>query len=136
MTEPQSTDYLLLFRGTKPASDASPEEMQAFMGKWMKWYEELAAAGKFKGGHPLDEGGKLVTGPGGESVADGPFPESKEAIAGFFHLSAGSLEEATEMARRCPGLAYGGTVEVRSIADHCSADVSEKPAGETAVASA
>ena len=48
-------------------------------------------------------------------VTDGPFAESKEAIAGFFIIRADSLEEAVEVAKGCPGLEYGQTVEVRPI---------------------
>ena len=46
---------------------------------------------------------------------DGPFAESKEAIAGFFIIRADSLEEAVEVARGCPGLEFGQTVEVRAM---------------------
>jgi len=48
-------------------------------------------------------------------VTDGPFAESKEAIAGFFLIRADSLEEAVEIAGGCPGLEYGQTVEVRAM---------------------
>jgi hypothetical protein len=48
-------------------------------------------------------------------VTDGPFAESKEAIAGFFIIRADSLEQAVEIADGCPGLEFGQTVEVRAI---------------------
>ena len=51
---------------------------------------------------------------------DGPFSESKEAIAGFFIIQADSLEEAVEIAKNCPGLDYGQTVEVRAIASEAA----------------
>ena len=49
-------------------------------------------------------------------VTDGPFAESKEAVAGFFVVQARSLDEAVEIAKGCPGLEYGQTVEVRAFA--------------------
>ena len=49
-------------------------------------------------------------------MTDGPFAESKEAIAGFFIIQADGLEQAVEIAKSCPGLDYGQTVEVRAIA--------------------
>jgi hypothetical protein len=52
---------------------------------------------------------------GRNPVTDGPFMESKEAIAGFFLIRADSLEQAVEMARGCPGLEFGQTVEVRAM---------------------
>ena len=48
-------------------------------------------------------------------MTDGPFVESKEAIAGFFVIRADSLEQAVEVARGCPGLEFGQTVEVRAM---------------------
>jgi len=48
-------------------------------------------------------------------VTDGPFAESKEAIAGFFIVQADSLEQAVEIANGCPGLEVGQTVEVRAV---------------------
>ena len=48
-------------------------------------------------------------------MTDGPFVESKEAIAGFFLIRADSFEQAVEVARGCPGLEFGQTVEVRAM---------------------
>jgi hypothetical protein len=48
-------------------------------------------------------------------VTDGPFAESKEAVAGFFVIEAASLAAAVEIANGCPGLDVGQTVEVRGF---------------------
>jgi hypothetical protein len=48
-------------------------------------------------------------------VTDGPFPEPKEAIAGYWVIQADSLEEAVEITKGNPWLKYGETVEVRPI---------------------
>ena len=69
---------------------------------------------------PLQEEGKLVSGKNGRIVVDGPFAESKEAIGGYFYLHVTDIEEAVEIARQCPGLEYGCTVEVRPVADLCT----------------
>ena len=58
-------------------------------------------------------GGKILG--GGNTVTDGPFAESKEAIAGFFIIQADCPEEAVEIAKGCPGLEFSQTVEVRAI---------------------
>jgi hypothetical protein len=52
-------------------------------------------------------------------VVDGPFAEAKEAIGGYFLLSVANLDEATEIAQRCPSLRHGMSVEVRPIAEAC-----------------
>ena len=45
-------------------------------------------------------------------VADGPFAETKEQIAGFYIVECEDLDEAIEIASRNPGARYG-TIEVR-----------------------
>jgi len=47
------------------------------------------------------------------------FAESKEAIGGYFLLQVDDLEEAVEIAKRCPALEYGLEVEVRPLAEVC-----------------
>jgi hypothetical protein len=51
------------------------------------------------------------------AVIDGPFTESKEAVAGYILLRVADLDEATEIAKACPGLEHGMSVEVRPISD-------------------
>jgi|SRR3954462_10946141 hypothetical protein len=111
--------YLLLFRGTDWHKGLSPEELQQVMTRWKTWYDGLAAQGKLKGGHPLENEGKVVSGKKGNVVADGPFTESKEAVGGYFFLQVSGMDEALSIARQCPGLDYGIRVEVRPVADMC-----------------
>ncbi len=119
--ETNPTPYLLFFRNSGPETHAhlSPEQRQQLMTRWNAWYDELAAEGKALEGQPLELEMRLVSGPGGERVTDGPFTETKEAIGGFVKLLAGSLEEATEIARRHPGLEYGLVIEVREMTGSC-----------------
>ncbi|HZC35390.1 MAG TPA: YciI family protein, partial [Chthoniobacterales bacterium] len=102
------------FRNTSWHKDLSPEEIQQNMARFTAWFERLSSAGQFKTGGPLMHTGKII---GRRTiVTDGPFAESKEAIAGFFVIQANSLEQAVEIAKGCPGVEFGQTVEVRAIA--------------------
>src|SRR5919204_5893624 len=47
-------------------------------------------------------------------IADGPFAETKEQIAGFYVVECEDLDEAIEIASRNPG-ARDGTIEVRPV---------------------
>jgi hypothetical protein len=47
-------------------------------------------------------------------VADGPFAETKEQIAGFYIIDCADLDEAIEIAARNPGARHG-TIEVRPV---------------------
>ncbi|HEY5222131.1 MAG TPA: YciI family protein [Microbacteriaceae bacterium] len=90
--------------------------------------EDIAAMGRYN--EELINDGVLLAGEGlhssstgarvdfdGETraVTDGPFAETKELIAGFWILQAGSLEEAVERARRVP--LRSGRIEVRQVYD-------------------
>ena len=116
----QPTPYLLFFRNSGPENyqHLSPEQRQQLMMRWTSWYDELAAAGKAVEGQPLEMDIRVVSGTGGR-VVDGPFAEAKEAIGGYVKLLVGSLEEATQIARRHPGLAYGLQLEIRQMAGNC-----------------
>jgi len=113
-------DYLLLFRGTDWLQALSPAQVQHITTDWAVWFERLTQEGKCKGGHPLHDSGKLVSGKQGRVVTDGPFAESKEAIGGFFHLHVADENEAITIAQQCPGLNYGCVVEVRPVAERCT----------------
>src|SRR5436189_3073420 len=89
------------------------------MDQFMAWFERLKQEGKVKGGQPLERTGKIVSGKNGRTVADGPFAESKEAIGGYFLLQVEDLAEAVQIAKQCPVLEYGSTVEVRPVAEEC-----------------
>ena len=113
-TKITSSEYLLIFRNTGWHKDLSPKEIQENMARFTEWFERLNNAGLFKGGGPLAHAGKTLA--GRNAVTDGPFAESKEAVAGFFVVQAESLDAAAEIAKGCPGLEYGQTVEVRAFA--------------------
>ncbi|MDE3098257.1 MAG: hypothetical protein KGJ88_02175 [Verrucomicrobiota bacterium] len=131
----QSNDgYMLLFRGTDWHKGLSPEQMQQVAGQWMAWFKGLMDEGKAIAGKPLEPEGKVVSGKNGRLVADGPFAESKEAIAGYFLLRVDSMEEAVAIAQQCPGLPYGAKVEVRPVLEQCPMTSEALPKAETAQA--
>jgi hypothetical protein len=47
-------------------------------------------------------------------VTDGPFAETKEALAGFYLIEADDLDEAIQIAAKIPPAAVG-SIEVRPI---------------------
>jgi hypothetical protein len=115
----KTPDYMLIFRGNSWYKGLSPEEMQQVASQWMAWFDRLRSQGKALAGSPLEPEGKIVSGKNGRLVADGPFAESKEAIAGYFLLRVKDLDEAVVIAQECPGLPYGVKIEVRPVAENC-----------------
>ena len=120
MSTPSTSEYMLLFRGTDWHKGLSPEQIQVVVNEMKAWFDRLTEQGKAKAGKPLMPEGKIVSQKKGRVVADGPFAESKEAIAGFFVLEVSSIDEAAEIAKDFPGLNYGAMVEVRPVAPECS----------------
>ncbi|MBL9215107.1 MAG: hypothetical protein JNG83_06490 [Opitutaceae bacterium] len=110
--------FMLLFRNAGPETHAHLDAGQKarLAQQWNDWYDGLAAQGKVQHGRPLGLEGRVVYGPAAR-VTDGPYAEAKEVVGGYFFLTVASLDEATEIARRCPGLPLGLSVEVRPVAD-------------------
>ena len=108
------SEYLLLIRNNAWYQDLTPGEIEEAMGRFTAWFEKLNREGKVKSSDPLAAAGKTIT--NRNTITDGPFAESKEAVAGFFVVQAVSLDEAVDIAKGCPGLEYGQTVEVRVFA--------------------
>jgi hypothetical protein len=111
--------FMLLFRNAGPETHdhLTAAEKAAMAQKWNDWFEGLAAQGKVEHARPLALGGRVVSGPAGERVTDGPYAEGKEVIGGYFFLTVADIDEATRIAKQCPGLAVGLTVEVRPVAE-------------------
>lgn len=117
--ENNKSEYLIIFRGTDWDKGLSPEQIQKVTGEFMAWFQRLKQEGIAKTGQPLEHEGKIVSGKKGRTVADGPFAESKEAIGGYFLLEVVDIDEAVAIAKQCPTLEYGATVEVRPVAGEC-----------------
>jgi hypothetical protein len=119
-TTSDKSDYLLLFRGADWHRGLSPDEIQKTMTVWMAWFNRLIEEGRCKGGQSLAPESKVVSGKM-KNVVDGPYAEAKESVAGYFLLTVSSIEEAAEIAKECPTLGYGTTVEVRPLLARCAA---------------
>lgn len=107
------SEFTYLFRGRR--YDASPEQRQKLLEKWVAWFKDLEAKGHMQDpGHPLEGGGKVVEG-NRKAVTDGPFAEAKDVVGGYIVIKARSLDEAVELSKGCPILDVDGSVEVRPV---------------------
>jgi hypothetical protein len=122
------TPYMLFFRNSGPETyhRLSPEDRQQLVVRWNEWFEGLLAEGKAIEGQPLEPDQRLVSGPGGSRITDGPFAEAKEAIGGYVTLMVTGMEEATAIAQRHPGLAHGLVIEVRKLTPDCHLGVTTR----------
>ena len=90
------------------------KELVAAMGKFN---EAMAKAGVMLAGdglQPSSKGARITFSGAKRTVTEGPFPEAKELIAGFWMIRVKSKQEAIEWAKRVP-FADGEVVEVRQV---------------------
>jgi hypothetical protein len=110
-----SKEFMIILRGGVHPSELSPERVQYIMKKFQDWMGKIAASGQLRGAGRLEDGGKCITGYENLVVTDGPFPEAKEVVGGYFLVQASDLAAAVEIAKGCPILENRGSVEVRSL---------------------
>jgi hypothetical protein len=112
------SQYMLILHET-PSDFAgySAEDLNRVIAEYVAWRHKLEAEGRFAGGNKLaDEGGRrLALVDGNVRVTDGPYAEAKEVVGGYFIVSAADYDEAIAIARTCPHLKYGGTIDLRLV---------------------
>lgn len=110
--------YAALIYSAEPTEPPSEEEMATVMAEYVEFGEN--AKDVLGGGEALHDTSTATTvrvegGKGGEIVTtDGPFAETKEALGGFYLITASDLDDAIKWASQIPGAWYG-SVEVRPI---------------------
>jgi hypothetical protein len=114
--------FILLLHNTIGARpEMSPEEIQGIIAEYKAWSRKLQAEEREIASHKLTrDGGRIVRArrdgaDGGTVVTDGPFPEAKEIIGGFFIIEANDYADAERLVADCPHLKYGGGIEIRQI---------------------
>ncbi len=111
----ETMQFLMIYT-PEDATPPSPEKM-AELGRFG---EETARAGKLvaTGGiFPSSLGARVQLREGKFTVTDGPFPESKEVMAGWVIIKVSSKEEAIEEAQRFMTIAGDGEGEIRQLTD-------------------
>ncbi|MBI5948157.1 MAG: hypothetical protein HY875_08470 [Chloroflexi bacterium] len=95
-------NYLLVYKGG--GMPESPEQQQSVMNAWMSWFGGMGDA-VVDGGNPC--------GPSRGIASDGSISEhAASALTGYSVVKAASLDAATKLAKGCPVLSSGGSVEV------------------------
>lgn len=89
-------------------------ELVAAMGEFN---EEMARAGVLLAGeglHPSSKGARITFSGAKRTVTDGPFPETRELLAGFWLIQSKSRDEAIAWMSRAP-FGDGETIEIRPV---------------------
>jgi hypothetical protein len=110
------SEYLvLIYEDENAFAEAGEEVGGRLLAAHTEFNTKNAAA--IKGGNALQSVATGTTirgdGAGSVTVTDGPFVETKEALAGYYLIEAADLDEAIAIAKKVPA-PFGG-VEVRPI---------------------
>ena len=110
----------LIYDEEKNFAGMSKADMDALMGDYFAFTQEIQKSGQYLGGNDL-QGTRMATTvrvrDGKVSTTDGPFAETKEQLGGYYLIEAKDLNEAIQVASRIPS-ARRGSIEVRPIQEH------------------
>ena len=113
--EDEMSQYLLsvyMVEGEEPPSAEATERMYADVGALNEEIERAGAWVFANGLHPATTATVVQAKDGDVLVTDGPFPESKEQLGGFWIIDVPDLDAALAWARRAT-VACAAPVEVR-----------------------
>jgi hypothetical protein len=107
-------EFMLMFRYT-PSSDYQPTQadMKEQHNLWGAYIGGIAGQGKLVSTYQLGFSGKQVS--AAKVVSDGIHVADNQTLGGNMIVKAENFDEAVEMAKGCPILLMGGSVEVRDI---------------------
>jgi len=95
---------LMIPKGYESAAPGATPPADA-VAAMMKYNESLSKAGvliALDGLHPPSMGARVSFAGGRPRVTDGPFPEAKEVLGGYWMIQVRSRDEAIAWASRCP----------------------------------
>jgi len=105
-----------------PMHEWRPEDIQAHIAFQQALNAELLANGELVDAQGLSDQARTVTNTGSKpNITDGPFPESKELLAGYRLIDVESLDRALQVAAQASaapgpnGVPIGDHIEVRQI---------------------
>ena len=110
--------FLILVKATKD-SEAGVMPSEKLLAEMGRYNEELVKAGIMLAGeglHPSSKGTRVRFSGSDRIVVDGPFPETKELVAGFWLWQVNSRAEAIEWVKRCPNpMLEDSEIEIRQV---------------------
>jgi hypothetical protein len=110
--------FMVIVKASKD-TEAGVMPSEQLLREMGEYNEQLVKAGIMQAGegiHPSSKGARVKFSGKQRTVVDGPFPETKELVAGFWIWKCNSLAEAIEWAKKCPNpTGEESELEIRQI---------------------
>jgi len=109
----QTNEFMLVFRLEPSNQQPTAVEIDEMHQQWGAFIGNIAIQEKLVSTYQLSFEGKQIM--ADKSVTEGIHISENLVLAGNMIVKANTLSEAAEIAKNCPILSMGGTVEVRGI---------------------
>ena len=106
-------EFMLLFRFEPSNEQPTPEQLKEMENHWGGFIGNVASQGKLVSTYQLGFDGKRIF--ADQTSEEGIYVSEGLTLGGNMIIKASSIEEATSIAKNCPILQMGGSVEVRDI---------------------
>lgn len=106
-------DFMLLFRMEPTGHQPTPEQVSFMQQQWVAFIGSIATQARLVKTSRLGFEGKLID--KDLNISNGINVANNETLTGNMIIKATTLNEAAEIAKGCPILVMGGSVEVRDI---------------------
>lgn len=110
---------VVVFVKATPSSEQGVPPSQELLEQMMAYNQQLIEAGIMKGGDGLKPSSQAVRirfSGDLRTVIDGPFPETKELVAGYWLWEVKDMAEAIEWVKRCPNpMPEDSDIEIRPV---------------------
>lgn len=109
-----SNQYLLIFRFKANFVPPSQDSVQANIRHWQEYMGDLGKNGQLVSGFRPSNEGETITGTS-KTLQKGVYVANNELVSSFIIIKAASLDEAEDIAKKCPIFDFNGSVEIRPL---------------------
>ena len=107
------TQFILIVR-SKTNARPSTEAIQTNIKHWQAYMGELAKSGKLASGYRPGNEGETISGTN-KTITKGPYTANDEVVSSFLIINAKDMDEAKEIAAKCPVFELDGSLEIRAV---------------------
>jgi hypothetical protein len=110
----QKYDQYLLIVRSKAQLHTSQQKINTNIEHWTAWMTDLGKKGKIANGYRPTIYGITLSG-SGKFQKSGPYISKGKVVSSFLIINAADIDEAKQIASKCPVFELNGNVEIRPI---------------------